>query len=136
PMVERGPRVEPFHVVPTETGAGKAPVLFRIGLLLFAIGVAQAVAGGEASLLGVDPLMPDTGIRNVPVQNASIIVSIPAPARIPEEPRRDVPFIASANERIGNVERRVRLDKGRRRVGWCASDRKLEARCHHEEAVV
>src|SRR4029079_2663952 len=122
--------------VPPETGAGKPSVLFRISLLLLAIGVAHTVARSETSPLLVDPLVPDTGIRDVPVQNASIVVAIPASTRIPEEPRSDIPFIASTNERIGNVERRVRLDKGGRRISWRSSDGELEARFHHQESIV
>ena len=61
-VVECGSRVEPLRGVPTETGAGKAPVLIRIGLLLVAIGVADAVAGGKAPPLIVRPLVPDTGL--------------------------------------------------------------------------
>ena len=65
-VVERGSLVELLLVVPTETDAGKAAVLLRIGLLLFAIGVADAVAGGEAPPLRVRPRIPDTGMQDVP----------------------------------------------------------------------
>ena len=96
-VVERGCRVELLHVVPAETGAGKAPVLFRIGLFLFTIGEADAVARGETPRLCVHPLVPDTGMHDVPVQDPGVVIAVPAPACVPEECRGDVPFVASAD---------------------------------------
>ena len=75
-------------------------------------------------------------MHDVPVQDAGIVVAVPARARVPEEFRGDVPFVASAEEVGGDIQRRLRFDKGCRRVGRRASDRELEAGCDLEEAVI
>src|SRR5205085_6368586 len=97
-------------------------ILLRIGLLFFAIGVTDAVAGGEAPPLGVPPFVADAGVHDVAVQNAGIVVAVPARARVPEEFRADVAFVASANEVGGDIQGRLRLDQRRRRVRRRASD--------------
>jgi hypothetical protein len=75
-------------------------------------------------------------MHDVPVENAGIIVAIPARAGVPEVSRRDAPFIASAEEIRADIQGRVRFDKGRRRVDGRASNRELEAGCDLEEAVI
>src|SRR5215203_2624414 len=52
-VVERRSSVELLGVVPAQARAGESAVLLGIELLLFAIRVARAVAGGEAAPLGL-----------------------------------------------------------------------------------
>src|SRR5262249_19524718 len=82
--VEGRSRVDVLRVVPAGTSAGKPAVLLRIRLLFFAVGVADAIAGREASPGLVHPSIPQSSQYHLPVQNGCIVVAVPAGARVPE----------------------------------------------------
>ena len=59
---------------------GKPTVVLWIRLVLFAVGIADAIAGREKPPLIVHPLVPDARKNDVPVPNAGVVVAVPARA--------------------------------------------------------
>jgi hypothetical protein len=123
-------------IIPPGSSAAKPPIFFRIGLLFFAVGIADAIAGHEASPLVVGPGVSDAGKSEVPVQDPGVVVAIPAGTGVPEPRRRNLSLVVSADEVIGRIELRLRLYEGRRWIGRRSADGKLESGSDEEEAVI
>ena len=76
-----------FGVIPAATPAAKPAVLFRIRLLFLAIGIADAIARRESPSRIICPDVPYSCKEYVAVQDAGILVAVPARAGIPEKSR-------------------------------------------------